>query len=77
VAERRAATARELNAAIAYLERTEAELGDAAGWLDDRDLVRASAMLMSAQRSILAACYLIAPPSPAELTDVIEQRQQR
>jgi hypothetical protein len=74
MAERPRATPRQLHAAIASLERIEAQLGHAASWLDDVDQVRAAAMLMDAQRSLLAACYLLAPPTPLELTKVIEQR---
>lgn len=56
------------------MQRIEEQLCKAADWLDDCDQVRANAMLLGAQRSILACCFPIAPASPQELFDVIEQR---
>jgi hypothetical protein len=59
---------------VAYLEHLDGQLGQLAGWLDDRDDPRAAAMIMSAQRSILACAHLVAPASGDQLQDVIEQR---
>jgi hypothetical protein len=67
-------TDQQRNAAVMRLEAIDRELGAAASVLHDADEVRAAAMLMAAQRSILAACHLIRPPSPQELVTVIEQR---
>lgn len=64
-------------AAVANLEYIEQQLGVAAAWLDDLDQVRAAAMIMSAQRDLLAACHLIRPPTPQELVTVIEQRAEQ
>ncbi len=61
--------------AIESLEAIEASLGKASGWLDDAGQVRAAAFVLCAQRDILAACHLLAPPDERELTRVIEQRQ--
>jgi hypothetical protein len=67
-------TNRERLAAVDALEAIEEQLGQCAGWLDDANEVRAAAMIMDAQRSLLAACHLLQPPTPRELTTVIEQR---
>jgi hypothetical protein len=59
---------------VYWLEQFDAQLGQLAGWLDDRDEPRAAAMIMSAQRSILACAHLVAPATGEQLQDVIEQR---
>lgn len=50
---------RQRQAAVEELLRIKAQLCEAADWLADCDQVRAAAMLLAAQRSILACCYLI------------------
>ncbi len=69
-------TSLQRQAAISALEAVEQQLqlGQLACWLDDRDEPRAAAMIMSAQRSILACAHLVAPATETQLQDVIEQR---
>lgn len=66
-------TRRERLAAVERLEWLDQELAWAASWLDTRDEPRAAAMILSAQRSILAAAYLVQPATERELLDVVEQ----